>query len=413
MSFVETFQLAIKNIMLNKVRSLLTMLGIIIGVCAVIVIVGMGNGMKMYMTNSFKSMGTNILTADVFGTSSSNVVMDKDMYALLDKNSHYFKNMSPIVRVSGKVKVGTKTLVKTTVTGTSEAYSNMRKIKTAEGRYIQFVDVLERKNVCVVGSYITKEFFSGNALGSTINVNGNSLTIIGTIKQIGDSTKGSADDVIYLPYTVASRIASNGNAGSAVSDEDAMESLMGTTSYAYEVVSETSIPNAKSVVENKLYDFYKSKDAYYVSSPAEMLKQMTTILNIVVIVLTAIAAISLLVGGIGIMNIMLISVSERTKEIGIRKSLGAKRRHIMRQFVIEAATTSAIGGLIGIGSGYMISSIGSRIITAALKTDLKIAPTVSSVLVAFLISVGIGILFGYLPAKKAARLNPIDALRSE
>jgi putative ABC transport system permease protein len=173
------------------------------------------------------------------------------------------------------------------------------------------------------------------------------------------------------------------------------------------------VAQAKAAIENYLLGIYKTEDAYRVSSMAELLNQFTTMLNVIIIILTTIAAISLFVGGIGIMNIMLISVSERTKEIGIRKSLGAKQRHIMRQFVIEAATTSALGGVAGIGLGYLLSAVGTRIISTMTGEDIAVTPSASSILMAFLISAAIGVLFGYLPAKKAARLNPIDALRYE
>ena len=184
-------------------------------------------------------------------------------------------------------------------------------------------------------------------------------------------------------------------------------------SYNFAVVSEQTIPQSKAVIEEKLEKIYGSDSAFLVISLSEILDVMTEMIDIMVTVLAGIAAISLVVGGIGIMNIMLVSVTERTREIGIRKALGAKQRNIMSQFVIEAATTSALGGVLGIGMGYASSRVISVIIGMTLEVDMKVIPTIGSVMLAFGISVGIGILFGYLPAKKAARLNPIDALRYE
>ena len=164
------------------------------------------------------------------------------------------------------------------------------------------------------------------------------------------------------------------------------------------------------VIEDALYEVFQDEYSYMVISMSEMLDQMTSMINMLVGVLAGIAAISLLVGGIGIMNIMLVSVTERTREIGIRKALGAKERYIMQQFVIEAAFTSALGGVIGIIFGYLMSAVASQVVTALMQDSLTVDPGLGAVLVAFGISAGIGVLFGYLPAKKAARLNPSDAL---
>jgi putative ABC transport system permease protein len=399
MKLTETFQLALKNILSSKVRALLTMLGIIIGVGAVIIIVGLGNGLKNYMTESFESMGTNLLTVNLMGrgNSSSRTVSIDDMYQLVYDNPEYLAAVSPTVSVSGTVKVGTETLSSTTVSGVGEDYDDMNRNGIASGRFIQFIDIDKYKKVCVVGSYISNEYFSGNAVGETLKINGTKYTIVGVLDEVASSEEGDSDDVVYLPYSVAQKISYTGR----------------VSSYTFEVASDDVVSDAKTLIEDTLYSVYGSENYYRVTSMSEILDTMTSMVNIVVLVLSAIAAISLVVGGIGIMNIMLVSVSERTKEIGIRKSLGAKQRNILTQFVIEAATTSAMGGLLGIAFGFIVSEVATRVIASMTEYDITVAPSIDSVLLAFGISASIGVLFGYLPAKKAAKLNPIDALRYE
>lgn len=397
MGFVQSFKLAIKSIMSSKVRSLLTMLGIIIGVAAVIVIVGLGNGMEIYMKDSFASMGTNILTVNVMGRGSSRSIDVDDMYSFVEENNEYFEAVSPTVSVSGSVKVGSETLSSTTVMGVGEDYMDMKEYSLDGGRYIQYIDILRRNKVCVVGNYIDDTYFMGNSIGKTLKINGNTYTIVGVMSEEADNEEGSTDDYVYIPYSNASKM-----------------SFMGTiSSYSFAVVSEDTVSVSKQLLEDKLYDVFESDSAYTVVSMSEILDTMSSMINVMVTILASIAAISLVVGGIGIMNIMLVSVSERTREIGIRKALGAKQKHIMRQFVIEAATTSALGGFVGILFGYFLSYLATKIVTTALEVEMKVIPSTFAVIGAFTISVAIGIVFGYLPAKKAAKLNPIDALRRE
>ena len=267
--------------------------------------------------------------------------------------------------------------------------------KLTQGRFLSYLDVARRQNVCVIGAYLAQEAFGGDAqaLGQTLSINGTSYTVIGVLDRLNTTTEmaaGGSDDQIYIPY------------------ENALQ-IMGAryvTLYVF------------TIIDGMLYDHFQGdEDAYYTTTMEEQANLINAMMGVVMGVLVAIAAISLLVGGIGIMNIMLVSVTERTREIGIRKSLGAKRRDIRSQFVIEAGTTSAIGGLLGIALGCLLAMGVGSLIGAMLTSQMgggatfSATPTLGAVAISFGVSVGIGVLFGYLPANKAAKLNPIDALR--
>ena len=392
MNILESLSLAVKNIVSSKTRTLLTMLGIIIGVAAVIVIVGLGNGLEGYVTDSFSSMGTNTLTVMVLSRGSTRTMEVEDVYGIVAENSQYLDLCSPTASLSGSVKVGADT-TSSSVTGVSEDYFSIQGYEVSRGRGLQYSDIATRTKVCVVGAYLDQAYFGGNAVGQTLRVGGQSLTIVGVLEQQADELEeGGADDCLFLPYSTASRISGR------------------VSSYVVTVPDEDFLSESKAALEDALYDFFESDDFYTVTSMSEMLETMTSMINLLVLVLAGIAAISLVVGGIGIMNIMLVSVTERTREIGIRKSLGAKERYIMQQFVIEAACTSALGGIIGILIGYGLSAAATRVVTSLMEATLTVSPSAGAVALAFGISVGLGILFGYLPANKAAALNPIDAL---
>ena len=393
MSILESFSLAIKNILSSKTRTMLTMLGIIIGVAAVIVIVGLGNGLEQYMTDSFSGLGTNTLTVSVSSRGSTRSLSVDEMYDIVEENSQYLDQCSPTVSMNGYVKIGSDTVSSTSVQGVSEDYVDISGASVSSGRNLQYSDMKLRAKVCVIGAYLDQAYFGGSAVGQTLRVGGQSLTVVGVLAQQEDTLEeGSGDDCLYLPYTTASRISGE------------------VSSYVVTVKDENQLDQSVAALESALYDIFASDDYYTVTSMAEMVETMTSMINILVGVLAGIAAISLVVGGIGIMNIMLVSVTERTREIGIRKSLGAKERYIMQQFVIEAASTSALGGVTGILLGDLLSVAASVVATRLMEETLSVSPTLAAVALAFGISVDIGILFGYLPAKKAAVLNPIDAL---
>ena len=394
----ETVRQAFQNIWSNKFRTFLTMLGIIIGVMAVIVIVGLGNGMTQSIKDSFSDMGTDLLSVQVMGYGARSVSADS-VYDIVESHPDIFESVSPTGSVSGTVKVGTESYSNTTVKGVSEVYFEMLGYTIDEGRLLNYVDLENNKKVCVVGAYLNRVAYGGNALGQTIKIGATKYTIVGVLEAKVtdlDDQEGSNDDMIFVPYTTAMRA----NHSSTVS------------SYSVAIADESKLSEGKTILEDALQELLHSDSGYMVTSLSEMLDTMTSMVNMVVTILTAIAAISLLVGGIGIMNIMMVSVTERTWEIGIRKALGAQESTILGLFVTEAAATSALGGVLGIGLGYLLSAAANRILPMVL-TDmtLTVSPSLGSVVVAFSISVGIGVLFGYLPARRAARLNPIEALR--
>ena len=397
---IETFRQALQNVWSNKLRTFLTMLGIIIGVMAVIVIVGLGNGMTQSMRDSFSALGTNALSIQVWGYGSRTASVE-DVYKIADKNKELISAVSPQIDFRNNTpKVGTTTYrYGTSVYGVDEHYAEMKNYTLAQGRGLQYMDIKDNKQVCIIGDYLNRVAFGGNGVGQTLKVGANKFRIVGVLAaKVSDPSlqEGSDDACVYLPYTTVMRLSNTSMA----------------QSYIAIMTDENKANDAKAVMEASLYNLFKSENAYYVYSASEFLEEMNKMIHMVIVILTGIASISLLVGGIGIMNIMLVSVTERTREIGIRKALGAKERVILAQFVVEAATTSALGGFLGIVLGYVVSMAANRILPmVASGVDVTVSPSFNSIAVAFGISVGIGVLFGYLPAKRAARLNPIEALR--
>ena len=419
MNFTQSFKLAVKSLRTSKMRAFLTMLGIIIGVGAVIVIISLGNGLTGMVEQQVEKVGVNQIYVYTWGMgdgTTMNVTPD-EMYAFVGAHPDLFDGISPWVSGGSGVRCGSEEYQKTGVYGVSEAMYNTATGNTldgdtlAKGRYLQYVDVARRQDVCVVGAYVEQVILGGDALGKTLTIGGVPYTVVGVLAQSSDTLEeGKADDQVFIPYPNAMQLSGT-----------AYVSL-----YQITATSRDTVPGAQALLLDFLQEFYQDEtgehywEYYALQSMLDQVSMINSMMSVAMLVLVAIAAISLLVGGIGIMNIMLVSVTERTREIGIRKSLGARRRDIRRQFIIEAGTTSAIGGLLGIAfgcllavgigtlfGGMLVESLGASGIT------FNATPTLGAILVSFGVSVGIGVLFGYLPANKAAKLNPIDALRYE
>lgn len=394
MGVTQCFIMALKSLSTSKMRAFLTMLGIIIGVAAVILIMSMGNGLQVYINDMFAELGTTTITVSITGRGSTRTVDVDDMYEFYEENSEKFYCMSPTVSAMGQVRttVDSETYYPS-ITGAGEEYTLAKRQEIEKGRNIAYMDIENNSKVCVVGAFYDY-LYDDDILGQTIKINGDKYTVIGVIEETDDRTdEDGSDNFVYVPYSTAAKLLSR-NAS--------------ISSYTFLAMTEDDIDECVSLLENRLYKTYQNEDLYSVFSNSEIIDTMSDMVNIVVTVLSAIAAISLVVGGIGIMNIMLVSVTERTREIGIRKALGAKGRHIRLQFVIEAGTTSALGGIIGIVLGIAGGTFVSGFIDG-----LTAVPTFGSVGLAFGVSVAIGVVFGYLPANKAAKLNPIEALRHD
>ena len=400
MQFTQTVSMAFKAISGNKVRAFLTMLGVIIGVMSVIVLIAIGQGTTASVTESISSMGTNLLTVSIQtrrvgmgmpggfggfggGSSSKGTVILKldDILALEDDDSIQY--VSPTTSGSLTVKAGS------TNTSVLPAYAKIVNQGVQSGRYIIDADVDNRSAVCVIGPDLAEDLFGNtNVVGNTLHIDGRKFKIAGVLESKGTSMGGSSDDSLILPFTLAQRML----------DSTTISSIY------ISAVDSASVDAAQEVVENFLYKKYQNDSTYSVMNQTQMLETANETASTLSLMLGGIAGISLLVGGIGIMNIMLVSVTERTREIGIRKAIGAKRRNILLQFLIESIVISGMGGLLGLGFGYLLM----RVLEDALGMTLTMSAGVAELAIGF--SMAVGVIFGLYPANKASKLKPIDAL---
>ncbi len=404
---LQSLQIALESLWANKVRSFLSMLGIIIGVGAVIAIVSVGSGSSQQVTSSITNLGSNMITIypRVARGQGGRIVGENpqekfsiELAAYMEKFCPSVTQVIPVKQVSGRLIAGDIN-VNATVVGTEPEYTAVNNYEVEKGSFISNNDNQERNQVIVLGSQLAEDLFEGeNPLGKRIKLSygGQSylFEVKGVMKEKGGSLSGNLDNQAYLPLAVSLDILTNSDY---------------VSSYIAQAASSEKAATAVSELNNfmaKVLDD-ENQEQFQLMSQDEILDTVSSVTATMSIMLGGIAAISLLVGGIGIMNIMLVSVTERTREIGVRKALGARNTHILFQFLMESLSLSSIGGILGIIFGwitaYFISQVGNW--------PLVVAPL--SVGLAFGFALCIGIFFGLYPAMKAAKMNPVDALRYE
>ncbi|MBR4439138.1 MAG: ABC transporter permease [Clostridia bacterium] len=383
----KIIRLSLKAIYNNKLRSFLTMLGIIIGVMAVVILVSITQGATRGITSSIENMGSDRITATI--SDEDVTVTPENVEALTQYSS--ISSVAPTISLSKTVKKGSNT-GNYSVVGVTSSYFDVMDEDIQRGRLICDSDNEWHTGVCVIGTEVaTKLFGTWDAVGGTINIGDRVYKVVGVLEEQGSSLVGSDDSKVLIPYTTAARAT-----GSS-----------GVSSFYVKASSSDSVETAVNVTESYLLAATRDEDAFSVNNQSDILDTMDDVTNTLSLLLAGIAAISLIVGGIGIMNIMLVSVTERTREIGIRKAVGAKRRHILLQFLCESCVLSVLGGLIGL----LMSLVGIYIYNIAASGSVNMNWTIALAAIAF--CAVIGVLFGSYPAAKASKLQPIEALRAE
>ena len=416
MSFLESVRIALRALTANKLRSALTMLGIIIGVGAVIALMSAGEGVSAYVEEQFRGFGSNLLfvipggaeeaTAGQPGTVVGGATLtNDDVEALRDPiRAPDVLAVSPTVVQTTIVATGREDMI-TRVEGVAPDYATVRKWFPEAGEFIREADMEARSRVTVLGQDVVEKLFPDNPypLGETVKINDVLFRVVGIMESKGGSSFGSQDDMVIVPLTtMQTRLVS-------------MRSQSGEYQVSQIIVEASTkdrIDAASQQIATILRDQHEldftDEDDFTIVSQEDIISVFGNITNVLTTFLGAIAGISLLVGGIGIMNIMLVSVTERTREIGLRKAVGARRSDIQRQFLLEAMTLSVLGGLLGIGLG----AIGASVISSLID-GFDAVVTAQAVVLATTFSAAVGLVFGVYPARRASLLNPIEALRYE
>jgi len=406
MNGAEILRIALGGVAANKLRSGLTILGMTIGVAAVIILVAVGNGSKVAIQSSINSLGSNVLLVQAQGggfgpgrsAGASVSFSDRDVTALEDKfNAPDVKRVSPTVSATGTTLVnGSTSYEPSTFTGTVPGYIDTRSYKVATGAMFTDADVQQHKRVVVLGPTVVTNLFSGaDPVGSTIRVNGSGFQVVGVTASKGSNGAQDQDDVVFAPMTAVQDVLTGYGSG--------------LSSITIEAKDGDSLDAAQSEVTSILTERKDVTDptnpGFQVINQGSVREVASASTDVFTTLLGAVAAISLLVGGIGVMNIMLVSVTERTREIGIRKAIGARRADVLQQFLVEAILVSVIGGALGVAVGLA----ASRFEIAGVQP----AVAASTVALAFGAAVLCGLFFGTYPAARAARLRPVQALRFE
>ena len=399
---MNTFKIAIQAILLNKVRAFLTMLGVIIGVFSVVMLTALGYGLQAYINEQFESLGTNTVFVSIgqvfsedggFGDMSEQFLSAKKFklsdIRRVEKLREYVTKVAYYIPTVDQVKF-LDNEERATILGTTTDYPDVININLGKGRFFNETEEKSGENVLVLGYGIADELFGKvDPIGKKVKVGTQTFKVIGVAEEQGASFGGpSFDDYIYAPFEIISKIY----------DQDDL------TEFSIKIRDAEQMDDAIEAIETELEKTF-DEDDFTVFDQSTLLSTITSILSMLTIALGGIAAISLLVGGIGIMNIMLVSVTERTREIGLRKALGATPNMILKQFLIEAALLSILGGLIGL----LLAVLGVELMQSFFPARI----TTQSVALALGVSTAVGLIFGVAPAKRAAQLSPIEALRYE
>lgn len=384
----DTLTSALNAVWAHKLRSFLTMLGIIIGIFAVVSLISVGQGTNAAVTEQIEGLGSNLLTINVHDNRADLELSDVEKI----KSLSGVAAVSPYISSFYTIKNGPSSMEDIKVEGVVSDYKSIREYELVTGRFISVSDNENRLKVAVIGQDIAVELFSSlDVEGQNISIEGTKYEIIGVLNKQGDDESGSGDELVMIPFITAQRQIKNT-----------------TISTIYASASSSDMVTAtQESIESYLKSFTTDEDGYTVNSQDSILESLSEVTDAQTAMLGSIAGISLLVGGIGIMNIMLVSVMERTREIGIEKAIGATRKDILFQFLIEAIIVSGIGGLIG----ALLAQFGSGFVGTLMDTKVVVQTNVQLMAVGFSVVVGVG--FGIYPAIKASKLNPIEALRYE
>lgn len=381
----NTLRLAMRAILANKMRSFLTMLGIIIGVTSMVMLVSIGQGATGSVTDAIASMGSNLLTVSV---TDEDVALSREDYEALEAYDA-IEGVAPYIATSGVMRAGSN-YTNVSVYGVTESFLEVAGLAVQAGRGIAPSDLTWRTGVAVIGVDVAGELFeSYDVIGKTVTMDGRTFTIVGLLEESGSDLTGSLDTRVLIPLTTGQRLA----------DSSAINACY------VEAASGTEVALAQTLTELHLLELTHDEDAYDVYDMSSLLDTLDDVMSTLSLMLGGIAAIALLAGGIGIMNIMLVSVAERTREIGVRKAIGARRIHILLQFLIEACALSLLGCLFGLA----LSALGLAVFSAVADMTIRIEWRAAVAAVAF--SALIGVVFGSYPAAKASRMTPIDALQ--